>query len=162
MLKPCWEKLMTNDIRNLSNKCIYCDSEVEVECKDTCFLEVFNKSVLTSPIFVPSKKISQVVGKMFADELIAYMALVTNALENMNFMGRMQALSNDYEDLHNFAESLHEAGELQKGVEVLEFYKNPKRWENLSRMWTELGKPSGERSEAWDIYKNLVKDVYGK
>ena len=90
------------------------------------------------------------------------MALVTNALENMNFMGRMQALSNDYEDLHNFAYSLYTAGKIQKGVEVLEFYKNPKRWENLSRMWSELGKPSGERSEGWDIYKNLVKDTYGE
>ena len=153
---------MTNDVRNIDNKCIYCLAEIEQNCSETCFLEVFHKSVITSPAFLPSKKISELVGKLFAEELLSYMALVTNALENMNFMGRMQALSNDYEDLHNFAYSLHTAGKLQKGVEVLEFYKNPKRWENLSRMWSELGKPSGERSEGWDIYKNLVKDTYGE
>ena len=77
---------MTNDIRNINNKCIYCDSEIEVECKESCFLEVFNKSVLTSPVFVPSTNISKVVGKLFAEELISYMALITSALENMNFM----------------------------------------------------------------------------
>ena len=153
---------MTNEIRNLESKCIYCTAEIEQECKQTCFLEVFNKSVLTSPAFMPSENISQLVGQLFAEELIAYMNLVTKALENMNFMGRMQALSQDYEDLHNFATSLHKAGKLQKGKEVLEFYKNPKQWENLSRMWAELGKPSGERSESWEIYTTIVEDQYGE
>tara|TARA_B100001564_G_C20665751_1_gene683681 strand:- start:3729 stop:4190 length:462 start_codon:yes stop_codon:yes gene_type:complete len=153
---------MTNEIRDLNTKCIYCTAEVEKNCYDTCFLEVFNKSVLTSPAFIPSKNISKLVGQLFAEELMAYMSLVTQALENMNFMGRMQALSKDYEDLHNFASSLHEAGKLQKGKEVLDFYKNPKQWENLSRMWAELGKPSGKRSESWEIYTNIVEDVYGK
>ena len=153
---------MINDIRDLNTKCIYCTAAIEQNCKETCFLEVFNKSVLTSPAFVPSKNISNLVGQLFAEELVAYMTLVTKALENMKFMGRMQALSNDYEDLHSFASSLHKAGKLQKGNEVLEFYKDPKRWEGLSRIWSELGKPSGERSESREIYKNIVEEQYGK
>ena len=153
---------MKNDVRNLNSKCIYCEAEIEVECQEACFLEIFSKSVLTSPAFLPSKNISQVVGKLFADELLTYITLVTGALENVNFMGRMQALSNDYEDLHSFALSLYEAGRLQDGLEVLEFYKNPKMWETLSRMWGELGKPTGERSEGWAIYKELVKDTNGQ
>lgn len=153
---------MKNDVRNLNSKCIYCEAGIEVECEEACFLEIFSKSVLTSPAFLPSKNISQVVGKLFADELLTYITLVTGALENVNFMGRMQALSNDYEDLHTFALSLYEAGRLQDGLEVLEFYKNPKKWETLSRMWGELGKPTGARSEGWDIYKELVKDTDGQ
>ena len=78
---------MTNDVRNINNKCIYCLAEIEQNCSETCFLEVFHKSVITSPAFLPSKKISELVGKLFAEELLSYMALVTNALENMNFMG---------------------------------------------------------------------------
>ena len=153
---------MINDLRNLDRKCIYCNAAIDVECEEGCYLYVFTKSVLSSPAFVPSSNISKKVGQLFADEILTYMQLVTRALEEVGFMGRMQALAQDYEELHTFATSLYECGKLQDGNEVLEFYKNPKEYENMSRMWIELGKPINEKSESWLTYRTFVESNYGK
>lgn len=154
--------MMKNDLRNLDRKCIYCDAKIDEECADSCYLNVFTKSVINSPVFIPSPNISRTVGALFADEIIAYMKLMTQALEEIGFMGRMQALSKDYEDLHTFATSLVDCGQLKDNRDVLEFYKNPQQYEGASRMWTELGKPTGTKSEGWSTYKTFVESSYGK
>tara|TARA_B100000287_G_scaffold412334_1_gene442674 strand:- start:453 stop:914 length:462 start_codon:yes stop_codon:yes gene_type:complete len=153
---------MTNDLRNIDRKCIYCNAKIDKECEDSCYLNIFQKSVLNSPAFMPSQNISNTVGRLFADEMIGYMALITSALEEVGFMGRMQALSRDYEELHTFATTLHDVGELKSGQEVLEFYKDPKAYENISRVWIELGKPTTDKAEGMSPFKRFLESNNGK
>jgi len=153
---------MINEIRNIDDKCLYCKKEIGEECTEECFSQVFVKTILSSPPFKPSSKISKVLGKMFADEIINYFMLTTKALEDLHFMGRMAVLSRDYEDLHNFAQSLDNAGAFKEKKDVLNFYKNPKQYENCSRMWSELDKPMSDKAEGWDIYKTFVEVEVGK
>jgi hypothetical protein len=154
--------MMKNDFRNIDNKCLYCHKESGVACKEDCFTYVFTKSVLKSPAFIPSANISKTVGKLFAEELLVYMGLVTRALEDLSFMGRMQLLSKDYEDLHNFANTLHLAGVLNDVNSVFDFYKDPKRYENYSRMWIELDRPISEKADGWDIFMKYIEVENGK
>ena len=151
-----------NDIRNIDSKCSYCHKETGVECGDNCFTVIFQKSVLQSPAFIPSSRISNTVGKLFAEELMAYMALVTKALEELTFMGRMQLLSKDYEDLHNFGKSLYLANVLKDAESIFNFYQDPKKYDKYSRMWIELDRPTSERSEGWNIFKKYVEVENGE
>lgn len=153
---------MIDDIRNIDEKCLYCKKDIGEDCLDDCFAKVFIKTVLSSPPFVPSKNISKILGKMFADEIINYISLTTQALQELGFMGRMSVLSKDYNDLHNFAQSLDNAGAFKNAQEVIEFYKEPKKFESCSRMWSELDKPMSEKAEGWDIYKTFVEVEIGK
>lgn len=153
---------MKSDFRNIDNKCLYCKKESGVPCDEGCFTHVFTTSVLKSPAFIPSPNISKKVGELFAEELLVYMGLVTRALEDLSFMGRMQLLSKDYEDLHNFAHTLHLAGVLDNAGSIFDFYKNPKKYENYSRMWIELDRPTHQKAEGWEMFMKFIEVENGK
>jgi hypothetical protein len=161
MWKLYWEK-MNNTIRDLNSKCIYCNSDIEVECKQNCFLEIFTETVLNSPPFRPSKSLTNKISSLFTDELLQYMFMVTKALEDITTVGRLKALSKDYSELHNFATALDELDHFSNTTEVVNFYKNPSEWEEYSRVWGETGKPLNEKSEGWQIFKDYVRSKSGQ
>ena len=154
---------MINDLRNIDEKCKYCSKESGQECVEKCFTVVFKNTLLASPPFKPSNEISATVGKMFANELIQYMAFVGQALDELTFIGKMTILAKDYEDLHNFADSLNNANAFATKNDILMFYKNPNKFEHCARIWRELERPNGPRAEGWDIFRNYVEvEIIGK
>lgn len=151
-----------NDLRNENIACLYCGAPATIECENECFTKVFVRTVLNSPPFVPSNEISVTVGRLLADEIISYMSLVTKAIDELGFMGRMSVLAKDYDELHQFARSLIEAEAFTHPKQVVEFYTNPDDWKQASAIWAELDRPVNKKQEGWDIFKQVVEAKIGK
>jgi len=151
-----------SSLRNVDDTCIYCNMLPGDECREDCFTNIFEQSLLDAPSFIPSERLIRQVSQLIVNEITTYMNMMSTAMRDLGNLGRVKLLARDFEDIHKLATALTNAGKLKDQEEVIKFYEDPTVFKNLSLLWNELGKPTKSEDETWQMFETAVSSYNTK
>ena len=77
--------------------------------------------------------------------------------EQKTYMNRINEMLNQYRFYSNFAQTLYDAGAFNTVEEVLEFIKDPTKFDRLYNLWLELGFPV-KTNKMFPVFEKNVRD----
>ncbi len=144
------------ELRDLSDKCIYCNRLPGDECRDDCFTNIYAAALMGAPAFKPSRDLVDSLSKLIATELMTYMTMINTAMKELGDLGRIKVLTQDLQEMHHLAEALNKAGIFKNRKQVIDFYKDPTSYKRIGTLWRELGMPKESQDETWQTFQTAV------
>lgn len=144
--------------------CSVCE---EYPCLSDCPAQIIENDVEDlEPIkslfenFVPNEDI---LNTELSNQIGNHLLIIADAIleaqhkwEQKTYMNRVDEIINTYKFYSNFAESLYSAGMFETVEDLMEFIKNPKKFDQLYNLWLELGYPK-KGNKMFYLFKEKVQ-----